>query len=311
LIEEINRERVFLSIGNSSIYLVFRRIPIMTSEQPAKSFKLSNFRDVDSGGDAKAYVGFLDRFAAERQEMIGLGIDLLGLCPGSSVIDVGCGHGATLPLLASRVGASGRVVGIDPSQELVAEANRRFKGSDLPVTIAIGTASTLEFPDATFDATRTDRVLVFVPDPHAALLELVRVTKPGGHLVVTEPDMAAAILDSSDQATTREVLANVCGEFPNPYLGRQLRALFLDAGLTDIEVRLFSSPHTNFGQWSERMGIDAALRSVIESGRVSAQSGEAWLDDLRERDAADRFFAANILCMVSGIKPGKKKDSGR
>jgi ubiquinone/menaquinone biosynthesis C-methylase UbiE len=283
----------------------------MTSEQPVKSFKLSNFRDVDSGGDAKAYVGFLDRFAAERREMIGLGIDMLDLSPRSSVIDVGCGHGATLPMLASRVGASGRVVGIDPSHELVAEANRRFKGSGLPVQVEVGTARTLNFSDAIFDAARTDRVLVFVPDPHAALLELVRVTKMGGRIVITEPDMAGAIVDSSDQATTREVLASVCGEFQNPYLGRQLRALFLDAGLTDVEVRLFSILHTNFARWSESMGIDAALRSVIESGRISAQSGEAWFNDLREREASDRFFAANILCMVSGIKPGKKGDTGR
>ncbi|MFN0316412.1 MAG: methyltransferase domain-containing protein [Burkholderiales bacterium] len=277
----------------------------MTSEQSSKSFKLSNFRHVDGSGDATAYIGFLDRFAAERREMIDIGIDLLELRPGSAILDVGCGHGATIPMLALVVGASGRVVGIEPSLELMAEARRRFGGSGLPVEISVGNAQTLNYPDATFDAARTDRVLVFVPDVRAALLELVRVTKPGGRVVVTEPDMAAAIADSSDQATTREVLASVCGEFQNPYLGRQLRSLFRDAGLKDAEARIFSATHTNFAIWKERMGIDEALRTAIESGRVSTRSGEAWLNDLHDRDASGRFFAANMLCMVSGTKPKK------
>lgn len=279
----------------------------MTSEQPSKSFKLSNFRHVDGSGNATAYIGFLDRFAAERREIIDIGIDLLDLRPGSAILDVGCGHGAVIPMLASRVTASGRVVGIDPSRELVTEAHRRFEGSGLPVEIGVGHAQALDFADATFDAARTDRVLVYVPDPRAAVFELARVTKPGGHLVVTEPDMAAAIVDSSDHVTTREVLASVCDEFPNAWLGRQLRALFLDVGLTGVEVRIFSIVHTKFAPWSERMGIDGALRTIIGSGRISAASAEAWLDDLRQRDAAGRFLAANTLCMVSAVKANSEQ----
>ena len=275
----------------------------MIQDEHIGSFKLSNFRHVDGRGKAMLYTNFLDRFVADRREMIEIGLDLLALRPGSSVLDVGCGPGAVVPLLASRVETSGRVVGIDPSSELVAEAHRRFKDSGLPVEIAIGNAQTLDFADATFDAARTDRVLVHVRDLRAAVLELVRVTKSGGRLVVTEPDMAASILDSSDQATTREVLAGACGEFQNPSLGRQLRALFLDAGLKGVEVRIFSILHTDFAQWSERMGIDEALRAVVDAGHASTASADAWLTDLRARDAAGRFFAANILCMVSGTKP--------
>jgi hypothetical protein len=68
----------------------------MTSEPATVTFKLSNFRAVDTGSDATAYIGFLDHFATECQDMIGLGIDLLALCPGSSAIEVNCVH--ALPL---------------------------------------------------------------------------------------------------------------------------------------------------------------------------------------------------------------------
>ncbi|MEQ1880928.1 MAG: methyltransferase domain-containing protein [Burkholderiales bacterium] len=276
----------------------------MIRDEPYGSFKLANFRDVDGSGKAAAYTDFLNRFAADRREMIDVGLDLLALRPGSSVLDVGCGPGAIIPLLASRVETNGRVVGIDPSRELVAEARRRFIGSGLPVEISVGNAQTLDFADATFDAARTDRVLVYVSDLRQAVLELARVTKSGGHVVVTEPDMGASMVDSPDAETTRAVLAGVCDEFPNAWAGRRLRALFLDAGLIDAEVRAFSIMHTQFAQWSERMGIDEVLEKITGSGRISAATAKAWLDGLRKRDAAGRFFAANTLIMVSGTKAG-------
>lgn len=274
----------------------------MISSEIAKDFKLANFRRVDESGNATAYIDFLDRFAADRREMIEIGLDLLALRPGSSVLDVGCGPGAIIPLLASRVGTNGRVAGIDPSRELVIEAHRRFNGSGLPVEIGVGDAKALDFADATFDAARTDRVLVYVSDLRGAVLELTRVTKSGGHVVVTEPDMGASMVDSSDAETTRAVLAGICDEFPNGWVGRQLRAAFLDAGLTGVEVRLFSVVHTQLAPWSERMGIKGVLRKITDSGRISGEATEAWFDDLRMRDAAGRFFAANTLCMVSGTK---------
>ena len=277
----------------------------MISNETSRDFKLSNFRRVDGSGNATVYVDFLDRFAAERREMIDIGIDLLELRPGSAILDVGCGHGATIPMLASRVGASGRVMGVDPSR-LVAEAHRRFSGSSVPVQISVGSAQSLEFADATFDAARADRVLVFVPDPRAALLELSRVTRAGGRVVVTEPDLGASMVDAADAATTREVLAHVCNDFPNGWMGRKLRRMFLDAGFVDVEMRFFTMMNTSFSEWRKRMGIDDALRATIESGIISTTSAQAWLDELRGLDAAGRFLAASTLSMVSGTKPASQ-----
>lgn len=57
-------------------------------------------------------------------------VDLLRLRPGMRVLDVGCGTGASLPLLADRVGASGQVVGFDQSPEMLARARVRAAESD-------------------------------------------------------------------------------------------------------------------------------------------------------------------------------------
>jgi ubiquinone/menaquinone biosynthesis C-methylase UbiE len=193
-------------------------------------------------------------------------------------------------------------VGIDRSRELVAEAQRRFGGEALPVEICLGDAQALEFVDASFDAARADRVLLFVRDPRAAVLELARVTRRGGRVVVTESDIGATVVDSPDVETTRAVLALVGDEFPNPWIGRGLRALFIDAGLDDIEVRIFSATSTSFAEWSRRMGIAEAVGRAIASARISAEQATAWLSDLRERDAAGRFFACSTFFMVAGCK---------
>lgn len=55
-------------------------------------------------------------------------IDALGLRPGESVLDVGCGTGWCLPLLAERVGAAGHVIGFEPSAEMLQLARRRVAG---------------------------------------------------------------------------------------------------------------------------------------------------------------------------------------
>src|SRR4051812_24282306 len=70
------------------------------------------------------------------------GLDALALVPGESVLDVGCGPGATTVAIAARVGGSGRVVGVDVSAPLLALADHR--AVDLAnVTFVEGDAQTV------------------------------------------------------------------------------------------------------------------------------------------------------------------------
>jgi ubiquinone/menaquinone biosynthesis C-methylase UbiE len=269
------------------------------------TFKLANFRSVDARGDPRTYVDFLDKFARDFRPMIEAGIESLRLRPGAQVLDVGCGPGAIMQLLAARVGQAGRVTGIDLSRELVAEAHRRFGGTDLPVEVRVGEAQALDFADASFDAVRADRVLLYVRDGRAAIAELARVTTAGGRVVVTEYDFGVLAVDSQDPATTRAVFESVNMEFPNAWIGRQLRALFIEVGLTDVEVRLFPVLNGNLAQWSERLGIDDILRKTVASGLIEMARAQAWLDDLRQRDAAGRFLATGMFFMVAGTKPSR------
>jgi ubiquinone/menaquinone biosynthesis C-methylase UbiE len=276
---------------------------VMPSRHPVSdAFSHAGFRDVDAAQDPSSYFAFLDAFADAFQGLIEDSVERLRLHPGHAVLDVGCGHGACVPLLARRVGAGGRVVGIDASRAMVAEARRRYDGSGLAVEFHLGDALALPFEDATFDAARADRVLLFVADPRRALAELIRVTKPGGRIAITEGDLGAQAVDATDARTTCDVLAAVNARAPNGWIGRQLRARFVAAGLQDVSLQLVPVLSTSYAEWKHRFGIERVVADLIAQGRLARDAAHAWIDELRARDAEGRFTAAGLMYVAGGTR---------
>src|SRR5215211_1960720 len=81
----------------------------------------------------------------------------------------------------------GRVVGVDVSDRLVAEARTRPKETS-SIHVAVGDAHALPFAEDEFSASRAERVLMHVEDPCSALAEMARVTRAGGRVIAIEPD---------------------------------------------------------------------------------------------------------------------------
>jgi ubiquinone/menaquinone biosynthesis C-methylase UbiE len=107
---------------------------------------------------------------------------------GDSVLDVGCGTG-TLALEAARpVGRSGRVCGIDPSSEQIARARAKAARRRVPVEFQSGVIEQLPFADVTFDVVLSTLMMHHLPAPtkRQGLLEIIRVLKPGGRLVIAD-----------------------------------------------------------------------------------------------------------------------------
>jgi SAM-dependent methyltransferase/uncharacterized protein YndB with AHSA1/START domain len=136
--------------------------------------------------NAEAYERFMGRWSRLVAPQL---VDFAEAPEEGRVLDVGSGTGSLAFALAERKPRS-RVVGIDPSDEYVAYANRRNRFPDR-VRFEAGEAQQLRFADASFDAGLSLLVFNFIPDPRKALREVRRVTVPGGRI-------SAAVWDYGD-----------------------------------------------------------------------------------------------------------------
>ena len=122
--------------------------------------------------EGDAYGRFMGRYSEPLAVELAA---LLGLRHGQRALDVGCGPGALTAVLADRLGASG-VHAVDPSASFASAARERLPEAD----IREASAEKLPFPADHFDVVVAQLVVHFLPDPHAGLNEMARVTRPGG-----------------------------------------------------------------------------------------------------------------------------------
>lgn len=104
----------------------------------------------------------------------------LALHPGERVLLVGVGTGEDLPLLPAGVEA----LGVDLSEPMLARARRRLPTLAARVELRQGDAAALDVATGSFDAAILNLVLSVVPDPVAAVAEVMRAVRPGGRIVV-------------------------------------------------------------------------------------------------------------------------------
>jgi ubiquinone/menaquinone biosynthesis C-methylase UbiE len=168
-------------------------------------------------------------------------VERLHLSPGTRVLDVCCGSGASAIPAAEIVGPSGSVVGVDLAENLLelalAKANQHgldnieFRSADL---------TQLPFDESTFDVAVCVFGIFFVPDMDAALRELKRVVRPGGRLAVTT--WGPRFFEPASSAfwnSVRSVSPDLYKSF-NPWdrisTVEAVRSLFVSAGLPEVKV---------------------------------------------------------------------------
>ena len=154
------------------------------------------------------------------------------LSDGGLVLDVGCGTGGDL----AAIGID-RTIGLDPSEVMCRRAAGRGG------RVCRGDGHALPFASGSFAAARADRVLQHLNDPQAALQELVRVVRPGGSIVLADPDQESLTIhvEGVPQALTDRVkaLRRDVG-YRNGRLAGRLPALLTELGLVDVQVDGFA-----------------------------------------------------------------------
>jgi ubiquinone/menaquinone biosynthesis C-methylase UbiE len=185
--------------------------------------------------DAKEYQRLRDQ-ARMWQEATAQVLATVGLGRGMSCLDVGCGPGAVMQLMAERVGPEGRVTGIEIDAALAAQslhALRREGGAHFELIAA--DLLKLKTPSgAPFDLTFCRLLLMHMRDPVTILEKMSAWTKPGGVVVAQEFDFGAIAVEPTCPAMGEfnRVFEGVFrGHGRNMRAGRQLPAQFEAAGL--------------------------------------------------------------------------------
>src|SRR4051812_20349061 len=152
---------------------------------------------------------------------------------GETVLDLGSGAGADVLISARRVGPSGRAIGLDMTDEMLAlaRANAEHAGAD-NVEFVKGHIEDIPLPDASVDVVISNCVINLSADKRQVLRETARVLKPGGRFavsdVIADPDM-----DTATRADMEQWTGCIAGALTEQEFTDALTA----AGLTDVEIR--------------------------------------------------------------------------
>ncbi|WP_308280804.1 methyltransferase domain-containing protein [Streptomyces barringtoniae] len=175
------------------------------------------------------------------------------------------------------------------------DAARARTASEAVVDVRYADIHDLPLHDHIADRARTDRVLQHVADPLAALGEIRRVLRPGGRLVMGEPDWETLAVDHPDSGLTRAYTRHVAERVVrNAGIGRQLARLAAESGFT-VPTVIPVTPVFRDVQVADRiLGLERTTRRAVEAGCFSDQAAEAWLTHLTHGP----FFAAVTFYIV-------------
>lgn len=179
-------------------------------------------------------LGFWDRYGRQT-------VEKLNLKPGSLVLDVGCGTGASALPAAEKVAPNGHVIGVDLAEKLLDLGRTKAASLRLGnIEFRIGDMESLGFPDGHFDAVISVFSIFFVPDMRKQVRELWRMVRPGGQLAITT--WGTAFLEPMSSRwweAVKRVRPDLVESF-NPWdqiaTPETLQQLLLDSGVPEGEI---------------------------------------------------------------------------
>ncbi|MEP6574541.1 MAG: methyltransferase domain-containing protein [Gemmatimonadota bacterium] len=216
--------------------------------------------------------------------------------PGHRVLDIGCGTGDFLRLLARMV-APGAAVGVDLSETMVAEARHRT-GADLAnLSFQSGDVHALSFENGSFDRVLATQVLLHVTDPGRALAELSRVLAPDGRMMISELDWGTIAVESTDRELGRRFTRMACDELRNGLILRELPWRLRSLGFDNI--RLIPEVQVSLGiDAFHRWFLEPSMSHFTRIGAFTAAESEAFLGDLAERSRLGTYFTSRTSYSV-------------
>lgn len=229
---------------------------------------------------------------------------------GHKALDLGCGPATDTLALGGLVGATGQVIGVDYDLAMLAEAHQRTEQAGMANWVAHqqADAAALPFSDGYFDASRSERLFQHLPDPKQALSEMVRVTKPGGWIVILDPDWGSLSIDTPETDIERRFTRFIADKsIHNGYSGRTLSRLFKQHGLDNVQFQAFSVTVNSNALFRQSIQADRTEQDAVASGILTSEELRLWRAAQEQADSDGVFWASVSLFLVSGQKKPSQK----
>ena len=221
-----------------------------------------------NGADVSARVGYStkDMQAVPEGSNMGLGCGnpqaIANLKEGEVVLDLGSGGGFDCFLAARKVGASGRVIGIDMTPEMVSKARENtVKGKYKNVEFRLGEIEHLPVADNSADIIISNCVINLSPDKKQVFREAYRVLKPGGRLAISD---VVAVKKLPDQI--KKDLAAYSGCVAGAALVSDVKTMLSEAGFSGVKVEINEASREFIKDWFPGTGIE----SYVASAKIEA-----------------------------------------
>jgi SAM-dependent methyltransferase len=160
------------------------------------------------------------------------------LNPGEAVLDLGSGSGLDCFLAARQVGPTGRVVGLDMTDDMLELARRNLaKVGATNVSFQKGEMESMPLPDATFDVIISNCVINLSPDKDAVFRESFRVLKPGGRVRVSD-----IVWTRTPTESERQDLSSWAGCIAGALHVDEYVAKLREANFADVTTELAGDP---------------------------------------------------------------------
>lgn len=236
------------------------------------------------------------------QEVLDYAFSKLHFFDNQRILEVGTGTGVTVRRLIETYKnrrLKVNVVASDPSADMVG-----FAKIDTPadlesiISYEVADGEQLPHPKGVFDIIYAATVLVHATDPNRIFSEMVRVTRPGGEVMVLDQDFYTATIYSDNPELSRKILKFAADYWNNGDIGRRLKGMFVKEKLQNIQIYPWVRVDNSYDEaFFKRM-----TNWILEQGKVTETEVKDFLESLEMLDKEGSFFFSRNFYVITGKK---------
>lgn len=220
--------------------------------------------------------------AEEFSGFVNAALQKIGLAPGMSAADIGCGTGDVSFAMSAKVGPKGSIVGLDANATAIkfcnsAAASRGVKN----IRFMVGDAQKMDLESNRFEAVFSRFLFQHLKDPGISLKEMIRIAKPKGIIMIEDCDLQCWAVEPEDRHvrqlwTWYESIVRQKGSDPN--IGKKIYGMLVRAGL-EPQLEIYSLPIV----WSNKRMWDSIVSVLKKINNDSARELISGIEDFKQR----------------------------